>query len=156
MWPCPSDLCLCNCTLSVKVQHAFKSNLQHSSIPRESEMLRFKSSDTHDSANSAPRRGCFFLFVSLLYCSTYSHARILCAATPSGGLISEQKPYTAFRFALFMALLFPSELIHSSLLVVWGYLGWPILCLMSSETKISIFGHRMMIFIIGRDQWPEW
>lgn len=91
-----------------------------------------------DSANSASRRGCFFLFASLLYCSTSSHARILCAATPSGGLISEQKPYIAFRFALFMALLFPSELIHSSLLVVWGYLGWPILCLMSSETKISI------------------
>lgn len=104
-----------------------------------------------DSANSASRRGCFFLFA----CSTSSQARILCAATPSGGLISEQKPYIAFRFALFMALLFPSELIHSSLLVVWGYLGWPILCLMSSETKISIFGHRMMIFIIVRDQWPE-
>lgn len=121
-----------------------------SRIPRKSEMLRFKSSDMCEFSFT---QGLFFLFKSLLYCSTSSHARILCAATPLGGLISEQKPYAAFRFALFMALLFPSELIHSSVLVVWGYLGWPILCLMSSETKISIFGHRMMMFIIGRDQW---
>lgn len=80
---------------------------------------------------------------------------ILCAAAPSGGLISEQELYAAFRFALLTALLFPSELILSSMLIVWGYLGRPILCLMSSETKISIFGHRMMILIMGRDQLHE-
>lgn len=99
---------------------------------------------------------CFSLFTSLCYCILLTHSCILCAAAPSGGLISEQELYAAFRFALLTALLFPSELILSSVLVVWGYLGRPILCLMSSETKISIFGHRMMIFIMGRVQLPEW
>lgn len=118
-------------------------------------MLMFKSSDMLDSTISVPHRSCFS-FVSLFYCPTSSHARILCATTPSGGLISEQKPYVAFRFAVFMALLFPSELIHSSMLVVWGYVGWPIFCLMSSETKIlKYFGYRTMIFVMGRDQLPE-
>lgn len=115
-------------------------------------MLRFKSSDMLDSAISVPHRSYFSPLVSLFYCPTSSHACILCAATPSRGLISEQKPYVAFRFALFMALLFPSKLIHSSMLVVWGYVGWPIFCLMSSETKIlKYFGYRRMIFFIGRE-----
>lgn len=33
------------------------------------------------------------------------------------------RPYPAFYFALLAALLFPSEIILSSALVVWGYLG---------------------------------
>lgn len=93
------------------------------------------------------------LFVTV-NCLPTPNACIICAATPPGGLISEQEPYAAFRFALLTALLFPTELIHSSVLVVWGYLGRPIPCLMSSETKISIFGYGMMIFIMGRYQLP--
>lgn len=92
----------------------------------------------------------------VVYCSPTLNSCILCAAAPSGGLIIEQELYAAFRFALLTALLFPSQLILSSVLIVWGYLGRPILCLMSSETKISIFGHGMMILIMGRDQLPEW
>lgn len=92
----------------------------------------------------------------IVYCSPTPNSCILCAAAPSGGLLSEQERYAAFRFAPLTALLFPSELILSSVLVVWGYLGRPILCLMSSETKISVFGHGMIIFIMGRDLLPEW
>lgn len=91
----------------------------------------------------------------IVYPSPTPNSCMLCAAAPSGGLISEQELNAAFRFALLAALLVPSELILSSVLIVWGYLGRPILCLMSSETKISIFGHGMMTFIMGRDQLPE-
>lgn len=44
----------------------------------------------------------------------------------------------AFRFPLPTAPLLPDEHTHSSGLVVWGYLGRAIPCLMSSEAKISI------------------
>lgn len=44
----------------------------------------------------------------------------------------------AVRFPPVDSSLLPDECAHSSVLVVWGYLGWAIPCLMSSEAKISI------------------
>lgn len=53
-------------------------------------------------------------------------------------------------FLLLTALLLPNECIHSSVLVVWGYLGWALPCLMSSEAKISILASEWLGSLVAR------
>lgn len=57
---------------------------------------------------------------------------------PPEGLISERISCIAFCFRPPTAPWLPDESAHSSVLLVWGYLGRAIPCLMSSEAKISI------------------
>lgn len=53
-------------------------------------------------------------------------------------------------FLLLTALLLPNECIHSSVLVVWGYLGRALPCLMSSEAKISILASEWLGSLVAR------
>lgn len=93
----------------------------------------------------------------------HSHTHANHAPTPHTqplqGLISERISCIAFRFPPLTAPLLPNECNHSSVLVVWRYLGRAIPCLMSSEAKISILASEWLgslwerLCVSERDQW---
>lgn len=76
-----------------------------------------------------------------------------CTTQPSGGLISGRISCIAFRFAPLTVPPLPSALARCSMLVVWGYLGRLIPCLMSFETKSSILASEWLYSLWEQPGW---